>query len=68
MPKTNYSSGNGGSGGGGGGGLINGTGIVKNHGAPRNKDGGNVGKPIGDIGQMSKNGNKRTYQVSDRYK
>jgi hypothetical protein len=31
-------------------------------------EGGNYGVPVGDTGQMSKKGNRRTYQVSDRYK
>ena len=36
--------------------------------ATKNESGGNYGKPIGDKGQSSKKGNRRTMQVSDRYK
>ena len=36
--------------------------------APMDKEGGNVGKPMGDTGEKSKKGNARTRQVADRYK
>lgn len=52
----------------GGGPLIEGTGKSTMSYASGNEKGGNYGKPIGDKGQMSKKGNRRTYQVSDRYK
>ena len=52
----------------GGGPLIEGTGTSSARSATGNSKGGNYGKPIGDTGQMSKKGNRRTYQVSDRYK
>lgn len=48
--------------------VINGTGKSSARSASKNESGGNYGKPIGDTGQMSKKGNRRTYQVSDRYK
>ena len=52
----------------GGGPLLTGTAKSSARSASMNGDGGNYGKPIGDTGQMSKKGNRRTYQVSDRYK
>ena len=36
--------------------------------APMDKSGGNNGKPIGDTGQKSNKGNRRTKVPADRYK
>lgn len=79
MPKG-YGMGKGRKGGDGGGGgsysqgmtngssVINGTGKSSAMSASKNESGGNYGKPIGDRGMSSKKGNRRTYQVADRYK
>jgi hypothetical protein len=36
--------------------------------APMDSKGGNYGKPIGDTGAKSRNGNRRTRVAADRYK
>ena len=53
---------------GGGGGVMTGSTRSSSYSAPMESKGGNCGKPIGDTGKESAKGNRRTRQVSDRYK